>query len=89
MRVLQVDVERNRVNLSMRPEGSASPAKAARAPRSNAREQRIERKPQAKRFHSSHVLQSDRSPVKKPQAAKPQEINKIGGLGALLLQAGN
>lgn len=85
VRVLQVDVERNRVNLSMRPEGSASPAKAARAPRRD-QEQRTERKPQAKRPQLSHP-QSDRSPVKKPQAAKPQE-NKIGGLGALLLQAG-
>ena len=85
VRVLQVDVERNRVNLSMRPEGSASPAKAARAPRRD-QEQRTERKPQAKRPQQSHP-QSDRSPVKKPQAAKPQE-NKIGGLGALLLQAG-
>lgn len=85
VRVLQVDVERNRVNLSMRPEGSASPAKVARAPRRD-QEQRTERKPQAKRPQQSHP-QSDRSPVKKPQAAKPQE-NKIGGLGALLLQAG-
>ena len=85
VRVLQVDVERNRVNLSMRPEGSAAPAKAARAPRRD-QEQRTERKPQAKRPQQSRP-QSDRSPVKKPQAAKPQE-NKIGGLGALLLQAG-
>ena len=85
VRVLQVDVERNRVNLSMRPEGSAAPAKAARAPRRD-QEQRTERKPQAKRPQQSRP-QSDRSQVKKPQAAKPQE-NKIGGLGALLLQAG-
>lgn len=85
VRVLQVDVERNRVNLSMRPEGSAAPAKAARAPRRD-QEQRTERKPQAKRPQQSRP-HSDRSPVKKPQAAKPQE-NKIGGLGALLLQAG-
>ena len=85
VRVLQVDVERNRVNLSMRPEGSAAPAKAARAPRRD-QEQRTERKPQAKRPQQSRP-QSDSSQVKKPQAAKPQE-NKIGGLGALLLQAG-
>ncbi len=85
VRVLQVDVERNRVNLSMRPEGSAAPVKAARAPRRD-QEQRTERKPQAKRPQQSRP-QSDSSQVKKPQAAKPQE-NKIGGLGALLLQAG-
>ena len=75
VRVLQVDVERNRVNLSMRPEGSAAPVKAARPARRD-QEQRTERKPQVKRPQA-----------KKPQAAKPQE-NKIGGLGALLLQAG-
>ncbi|WP_168542184.1 Tex family protein [Acinetobacter sp. A2] len=80
VRVLQVDVERNRVNLSMRPEGSAAPVKAARPARRD-QEQRTERKPQAKR------LQQSRPQAKKPQTAKPQE-NKIGGLGALLLQAG-
>ncbi len=85
VRVLQVDVERNRVNLSMRPEGSAAPAKAARAPRRD-QEQRTERKPQAKRPQQSRP-QTERPQAKKPQAAKPQE-NKIGGLGALLLQAG-
>lgn len=85
VRVLQVDVERNRVNLSMRPEGSAAPAKAARAPRRD-QEQRTERKPQAKRPQQARP-QGDRPQGKKPQAAKPQE-NKIGGLGALLLQAG-
>ena len=56
-----------------------------RAPRRD-QEQRTERKPQAKRPQQSRP-QSDSSQVKKPQAAKPQE-NKIGGLGALLLQAG-
>ena len=85
VRVLQVDVERNRVNLSMRPEGSAAPVKAARPARRD-QEQRTERKPQAKRPQQSRP-QGDRPQAKKPQAAKPQE-NKIGGLGALLLQAG-
>ncbi|MEB6565337.1 RNA-binding transcriptional accessory protein [Acinetobacter towneri] len=85
VRVLQVDVERNRVNLSMRPEGSAAPVKAARPARRD-QEQRTERKPQAKRPQQSRP-QADRPQAKKPQAAKPQE-NKIGGLGALLLQAG-
>ncbi|MDQ8952779.1 Tex family protein [Acinetobacter rudis] len=85
VRVIQVDVERKRVNLSMRPEGSASAAKAARQqPRQN--EQRTERKPQAKRPQQARP-QGDRPQRNKPQAAKPQE-NKIGGLGALLLQAG-
>ncbi len=88
VRVLTVDAERNRVNLSMRPEGSEAPAKAPRQPRrDNAQnEQRAERKPQAKRPQHSRP-QGDRPQGKKPQAAKPQE-NKIGGLGALLLQAG-
>ncbi len=49
-------------------------------------EQRTERKPQGET--STAVTSSgDRPQAKKPQAAKPQE-NKIGGLGALLLQAG-
>ena len=69
----------------MRPEGSEAPAKAARAPRRD-QEQRTERKPQAKRPQQSRP-QTERPQAKKPQAAKPQE-NKIGGLGALLLQAG-
>ena len=89
VRVLQVDAERNRVNLSMRPEGSEAPAKAPRQPRreQNAQtEQRAERKPQAKRPQNARP-QGDRPHAKKPQSAKPQE-QKIGGLGALLLQAG-
>ena len=93
VRVLAVDAERNRVNMSMRPEGS----EAAKAPRqkrefNNANgEQRGERKPQGKR--PQHARANDRNHDKaprhdkKPQAAKPQE-NKIGGFGALLLEAG-
>ncbi|MEB3766954.1 Tex family protein [Acinetobacter sp. MD2] len=84
VRVLTVDVERQRVNLSMRPEGSA-PVKAPRAPR---RELTTDaRKPQAKRPQNTARANDA---VKKPQRAKqekPQE-QKIGGLGALLLQAG-
>jgi uncharacterized protein len=88
VRVLTVDAERNRVNLSMRPEGSEAPAKAPRQPRrDNAQnEQRAERKPQAKRPQHARP-QGERPQGKKPQSAKPQE-QKIGGLGALLLQAG-
>ncbi len=88
VRVLQVDTERNRVNLSMRPEGSEAPAKAPRQPRrdNTQTEARTERKPQAKRPQNTRP-QGERPAAKKPQAAKPQE-QKIGGLGALLLQAG-
>ncbi len=87
VRVLNVDVERNRVNLSMRPEGAVAPAKAPRQPRREQNnEQRGERKPQAKRPQHARP-QGDRPQGKKPQSAKPQE-QKIGGLGALLLQAG-
>ena len=85
VRVLTVDAERNRVNLSMRPEG----AEASKAPRQPRREntERSERKPQGKRPQQAR-LQGERAQTnKKPQTAKPQE-NKIGGLGALLLQAG-
>ncbi len=87
VRVLNVDVERNRVNLSMRPEGSEAPAKVPRQPRREQNnEQRAERKPQAKRPQNARP-QGDRPQAKKPQNQKPQE-QKIGGLGALLLQAG-
>ena len=84
VRVLNVDTERQRVNLSMRPEGS-QPVKAPRQPRREATEPRTERKPQAKR--PQQRPQGDRPQAKKPQQQKPQEA-KIGGLGALLLQAG-
>lgn len=87
VRVMQVDVERNRVNLSMRAEGSA-PAKALRQ----------QQRPQQDRAErSEHKPQGQRPPRKegdfkrpqnnKPKTEKPQE-QKIGGLGALLLQAG-
>ena len=89
VRVLQVDAERNRVNLSMRPSGSEAPAKAPRQPRREtpAGEQRTERKPQAKRPQQPRPQGDRPQQHKKPQSAKPQEA-KIGGLGALLLQAG-
>ncbi|KAE9873542.1 RNA-binding transcriptional accessory protein, partial [Escherichia coli] len=84
VRVMQVDVERNRVNLSMRAEGAA-PVKAQRPPRREQNnEQRSERKPQGKR------PQPRKDQVERPQRSKqekPQE-QKIGGFGALLLQAG-
>jgi len=84
VRVMQVDVERNRVNLSMRAEGAA-PVKAQRPPRREQNnEQRSERKPQGKR------PQPRKDQVERPQRnkqEKPQE-QKIGGFGALLLQAG-
>ncbi|PZT89552.1 MAG: RNA-binding transcriptional accessory protein [Acinetobacter sp.] len=86
VRVLTVDAERNRVNLSMRPEGSQPPVKAQRPLRRDQQEQREERKPQAKRPQAAR--QNDQA--KKPQGPKqdkPQD-NKIGGFGALLLQAG-
>ena len=89
VRVLNVDAERNRVNLSMRPEGAQAPAKAPRPPRRDNTEQRAERKPQAKRPQQARGErpQGERPQAKKPQSQKPQE-QKIGGLGALLLQAG-
>ncbi|EPG41435.1 Tex family protein [Acinetobacter colistiniresistens] len=86
VRVMQVDVERNRVNLSMRAEGAA-PAKAARSQQrpQQDRAERSERKPQGQRPPRKD---GDKRPQHhKPKAEKPQE-QKIGGLGALLLQAG-
>ena len=77
VRVLNIDVERKRVNLSMRAEGSA-PVKAARPAK------RPERKPQAVRTERKFDKPRTERKVKQD---KPQE-QKIGGLGALLLQAG-
>jgi uncharacterized protein len=87
VRVMQVDVERNRVNLSMRAEGSA-PAKAPRQQQrpQQERTERSERKPQGQRPPRKEG-DFKRPQNNKPKAEKPQE-QKIGGLGALLLQAG-
>ncbi|WP_130803693.1 Tex family protein [Acinetobacter ihumii] len=86
VRVLTVDAERNRVNLSMRPEGSQAPAKAQRTPRREQQEQREDRKPQGKRPQAARQNDQAKKP-QRPKQDKPQD-NKIGGLGALLLQAG-
>lgn len=80
VRVLSVDVERNRVNLSMKAEGAAP----ARAPRQA--QERTERKPQGQR--PSRPRDEQKRPQQhRAKQDKPQE-QKIGGLGALLLQAG-
>ncbi len=84
VRVLQVDAERKRVNLSMRAEGAA-PAKAPRSPQRPVQE-RTERKPQGQRPPRKEG-DFKRPQQNKPKTEKPQE-QKIGGLGALLLQAG-
>ena len=84
VRVLQVDAERKRVNLSMRAEGTA-PAKAPRSPQRPVQE-RTERKPQGQRPPRKEG-DFKRPQNNKPKTEKPQE-QKIGGLGALLLQAG-
>ncbi|WAU76442.1 Tex family protein [Acinetobacter sp. TR3] len=87
VRVMQVDVERNRVNLSMRAEGSA-PAKAPRQQQrpQQERTERSERKPQGQRPPRKEG-DFKRPQNNKSKTEKPQE-QKIGGLGALLLQAG-
>ncbi|MEF9957917.1 MAG: helix-hairpin-helix domain-containing protein, partial [Acinetobacter sp.] len=88
VRVLQVDAERKRVNLSMRAEGAA-PAKAARPPQRPAQErvERTERKPSQGQRPPRKEGEVKRPQQNKPKSEKPQE-QKIGGLGALLLQAG-
>ncbi|WP_343598103.1 Tex family protein [Acinetobacter sp.] len=84
VRVIQVDVERHRVNLSMRAEGAA-PVKAARPQR---REQHADqRKPQQKRPQNAARSNDQARKPQRAKSEKPQE-QKIGGLGALLLQAG-
>ncbi|MHA3052359.1 Tex family protein [Acinetobacter sp. ANC 4640] len=85
VRVIQVDAERHRVNLSMRPEGSQAPAKAQRQPRRENSEQ-ADRKPKRQQSRPQGE-RPQRQGGQKPQNHKPQE-QKIGGLGALLLQAG-
>ena len=88
VRVLQVDAERKRVNLSMRAEGAA-PAKAARPPQRPAQErvERTERKSSQGQRPPRKEGEVKRPQQNKPKSEKPQE-QKIGGLGALLLQAG-
>ncbi|KAA8733134.1 RNA-binding transcriptional accessory protein [Acinetobacter qingfengensis] len=83
VRVIQVDAERGRVNLSMKAEGAA-PVKAARPARSQ--QERPERKPQGQRPPRKDT-DTKRHQHQKPKADKPQE-QKIGGFGALLIQAG-
>ncbi len=86
VRVLTVDVERNRVNLSLKAESTATPARAARPQQE--RGERTERKPQGQRpARKDGEFKSARPQANKPKQDKPQE-QKIGGLGALLLQAG-
>ncbi|MFC3903605.1 uncharacterized protein SAMN05421749_102407 [Acinetobacter marinus] len=81
VRVLQVDVERNRVNLSMKAEGASSNPKAARANQEHRGEQK--RSPRNDRPEQKSRPQNKQAkPQNKPQPAK------IGGLGELLLQAG-
>jgi uncharacterized protein len=86
VRVIQVDAERHRVNLSMRPEGSQAPAKAQRQPRRENAAEQADRKPKRPQSRPQGE-RSQRQGGQKPQNHKPQE-QKIGGLGALLLQAG-
>ncbi len=65
---LNVDVERNRVNLSMRPEGSEAPAKAPRQPRRDNDQPRGERKPQGKRPQQCTSTRLLAHKAKKPQS---------------------
>ncbi|MBF7688686.1 Tex family protein [Acinetobacter rathckeae] len=85
VRVIHVDVERKRVNLSMRPEGSQAEAKQQRA---NTRREKPSDVP-ANKASTKRTPRANATPQNKqrPKQDKPQE-QKIGGLGALLLQAG-
>ncbi|TEU24215.1 Tex family protein [Alkanindiges illinoisensis] len=85
VRVMSVDVERKRISLSLRLNPEEKPE---RAPRSFNNEQRKQAKP-ATRKSGEHTPKRQDRPSAKPhdKAAKPSEP-KIGGLGALLLQAG-
>lgn len=81
VRVLQVDVERNRVNLSMKAEGASTSPKATRTNQEHRGEQK--RPPRNDRPEQKARPQNKQAkPQNKPQPAK------IGGFGELLLQAG-
>lgn len=94
VRVIQVDAERHRVNLSMRPEGAAA-AKPARQPRRDNRDSNGEARPDPRKPQGKRPAQGARPQGQgdrpqrhhKPQTTKAQET-KIGGFGELLLQAG-
>ncbi len=83
VRVLQVDAERARVNLSMKAEGAA-PAKSRQG---RPQQERTDRKTQGQRPPRKDGDAKRPQQNSKPKADKPQE-QKIGGLGELLLQAG-
>lgn len=83
VRVIQVDVERKRVNLSMRPQGQASKPKQHTSVAKTQDTPRVDRKP--KRNQQNRNDSVERSA--RPKQEKRQE-QKIGGLGTLLLQAG-
>lgn len=85
VRVISVDAERKRISLSLRLNPEEKPERAAR---SFNNEQRKQAKPAARKSGERAPKRQDK-PSGKPhdKAAKPSEP-KIGGLGALLLQAG-
>lgn len=81
VRVISVDIERKRISLSLK----LSAEKTARAPRD---ENSKNNKPkQYAKSEKQQVRSSDRPRADKGRSEKPVE-QKIGGLGALLLQAG-
>ncbi|RYY78622.1 MAG: RNA-binding transcriptional accessory protein [Moraxellaceae bacterium] len=86
VRVMSVDAERKRISLSLRLNPEEKPE---RAPRSFNNEQRKQGKSASKKPGERPARRSER-PADKAQdnkSTKPSEP-KIGGLGALLLQAG-
>ncbi|MBF7682196.1 RNA-binding transcriptional accessory protein [Acinetobacter sp. B5B] len=87
VRVIHVDVERKRVNLSMRPEGSQAEAKQQRV--TTRREKPSDVSAATKTSNKRTSPRANTTPQNKQRTKqdKPQE-QKIGGLGALLLQAG-
>ena len=83
VRVMRVDAERNRVNLSMRAEGAA-PVKAQRPPR---REQITNSVLSVNHKVNVHNRVKIKLNVRSVVSKKTTRA-KIGGFGALLLQAG-
>lgn len=102
VRVLQVDQERNRINLSMKSEKTEKTDKSDRPERTEKRghtETTAERPPRQPRDGAQRERREpprntrrddrpQRSPSAKPASDQPSAPAKIGGLGELLLQAG-
>lgn len=85
VRVMSVDAERKRISLSLRLDPQEKPE---RAPRSFNNEQRKQGKPASKKSGERAARRPEQASGKSHEKPTKPSEPKIGGLGALLLQAG-